>query len=203
MTEGVKVTGDVAYGRLHLHSAYAHVALALSQLFQSGGKVVESGEVVRLEARYQSARVGARIGDLTDIPSVFRVLRVKAVVAKVFNRACLRQRRYFFCGRGAGWWSARTATGRSFFFDPFEEALENATRISSEAPVWRSPGSDAALVTGGVMTAWKEEKGMGIEGRKGNGWSHCSQKVFLLSNTQKVHFLLSELDSPSIRNASE
>ena len=55
MTEGVEVTGDGAYGRLHLHSAYAHVALALSQLFQSGGKVVELGEVVRLEARYYSA----------------------------------------------------------------------------------------------------------------------------------------------------
>ena len=29
------------------------------------------------------------------------------------------------------------------------------------------------------MKAWIEEKGMGIEGRKGNGWSHCSQNVFL------------------------
>lgn len=29
------------------------------------------------------------------------------------------------------------------------------------------------------MMAWKEEKGMGNEGRKGNGWSHCSQKVIL------------------------
>ena len=53
MTEGVEVSGDGAYGRIHLHSAYAHVALALSQLFQSGGKAVEPGEVVRLEARYQ------------------------------------------------------------------------------------------------------------------------------------------------------
>ena len=35
------------------------------------------------------------------------------------------------------------------------------------------------MVKGGVMMAWKEEKGMGIEGRKGNGWSHCSQKVIL------------------------
>ena len=46
------VTGDGAYGRIHLHSAYAHVALALSKLFQSGGQVVKLGEVVRLEARY-------------------------------------------------------------------------------------------------------------------------------------------------------
>ena len=51
MTEVVKVTADRAYGRLHLHSAYAQVALALSQLFQSGSQVVELGEVVRLEAR--------------------------------------------------------------------------------------------------------------------------------------------------------
>ena len=59
------------------------------------------------------------------------------------------------------------AIGRSFFFDPFEEAWESATRISSEALVWRSPRSDAALVTGGVMTAWREEKGMGKIGEEG------------------------------------
>ena len=29
------------------------------------------------------------------------------------------------------------------------------------------------------MMAWLEEKGMGIEGSKRNGWSHCSQKVIL------------------------
>ena len=29
------------------------------------------------------------------------------------------------------------------------------------------------------MMAWIEEKEMGNEGRKGNGWSHCSQKVIL------------------------
>ena len=29
------------------------------------------------------------------------------------------------------------------------------------------------------MMAWKEEKGMGNEGRKGNSWSLCSQKVIL------------------------
>ena len=27
--------------------------------------------------------------------------------------------------------------------------------------------------------AWIEGKGMGNEGRKGNGWSHCSQKLIL------------------------
>ena len=74
------------------------------------------------------------------------------------------------------------ANGRSFFFDPFEETLENATRIYSEAPVWSSPRSDAALVTGGVMKAWIEEKEMENERRKGNGWSHCSHKVFLESD---------------------
>ena len=54
MTEGVKVTGDEAYGRFHIHSAYAHVALALSQLFQSGDQLFELGELVRLESRYES-----------------------------------------------------------------------------------------------------------------------------------------------------
>ena len=29
------------------------------------------------------------------------------------------------------------------------------------------------------MMAWLEKKIIGIEGRKGNGWSHCSQKVIL------------------------
>ena len=117
--------------------------------------MVEPGEVVRLKARYQSARVGARIGDLADFPSVFGVQRVTAVVAKVFNRACVNtggtsSATEALTGGAPEPWAA---TGRSFFFVPFEEALENATRISSEAPVWRSPRSDAALVTGGVMTA--------------------------------------------------
>ena len=51
VTEGVKITGDGAYCRLHLHSAHAHVALALSQLLQSGRQMVEPGEVIRLQAR--------------------------------------------------------------------------------------------------------------------------------------------------------
>ena len=29
------------------------------------------------------------------------------------------------------------------------------------------------------MMSWIEEKGMGIEVRKENGWLHCSQKVIL------------------------
>ena len=37
----------------------------------------------------------------------------------------------------------------------------SGVKFGAEAPVWRSPRSDAALVTGGVMMAWKEEKGWG------------------------------------------
>ena len=115
VTEGVKIAGDGAYGRLHLHSAYAHVALALSQLLQSGGQVIELGEVVLYEARYESARDGGRIVDLADLPSVFRVRRVTAVVAKVFNHSGVQHGRYFFCHLGARKWSAQNL-GRDWSF---------------------------------------------------------------------------------------
>ena len=123
MTEGVEVTDDGAYGRLHLHSAYAHVALALSKLFQSCGKVVEPGEVVRIEARYSSARVGARIGDFSDFQSVFRVRRVTAqrsLTGPAFDTGGTSFATEALTGGAPEPWAA---TGRSFFFDPFEEAL--------------------------------------------------------------------------------
>ena len=43
--------------------------------------------------------------------------------------------------------------------------MENATRIFSKAPVLHSSRSDAALVTGCVMTAWIEKKGIGMKGK--------------------------------------
>ena len=63
-------------------------------------------------------------------------------------------------------------SGAQIFGRGRSRALERAGDLSLESlplesppkrpfGAWRSPRSDAALVTGGVMTAWIEEKGIG------------------------------------------
>ena len=79
----------------------------LSQLVQPSNKMVQSGFVLCLGARYYSAPIGVRLfGDRADFPFSCSFQFVTTVVAKIFNRARTGCGWHFSNDRGAPWENA-------------------------------------------------------------------------------------------------
>ena len=127
--------------------------LALSQLVQPCIKMVQSGVVLRLEARYCSAPIGVQLfGYPADLPFGCCFQCVTAIVPSIFNLARnaggISPATVALPGRATG---LGASAGAPFFFVPFGCASANARRISSEAPDVCAPRSAPSRLTGGVI----------------------------------------------------